>query len=195
MLFSKVLTVTFAAGAMAMPSTFYKRDLATIQAEFANISSAVAALDASILALTSSTDPATAIDTLEAESQNVTDALNAGTAIVSGTAALSLTDSISLLSSSQNLVNAVNKTITDLESKKSIVDAANADSIVVDQLQQQKTASQAFINAVVAKVPSSVQSIANQQATAVITALNNGITYFGGTVSKVKRTLQSFRGS
>jgi hypothetical protein len=191
--FSKFVTVGFAAGAMAMPSAILKRDLATIQGAFTNISSAVNTLDAGILSLTSTTDPASAISLLETQSQSVTDALNAGTATVTPTSALSLGDSINLLSSSQTLVNNVNKTVQDLESKKSIIDNANADAIVVSQLQSQKVASQAFINAVVSKVPSSVSSIANSQAAQVITVLNDGITFFGGSVSK--RSFQPFRGS
>ncbi|KAF2665525.1 hypothetical protein BT63DRAFT_417082 [Microthyrium microscopicum] len=159
-------------------------DLATIQGEFTKIQAAVTNLDNSINGLTSSTDPTTAINTLVSQSNAVTDALNSGTTTVSATDDLSLTDSITLLSSSNSLVSAVNTTVTDLENKKSIVDAANADGTVVTQLQQQKTASQAFIAAVVSKVPSAAQSIANNQAQAVVTDLNNGIVFFGGSASK-----------
>jgi hypothetical protein len=169
--------------ALALPSTLQKRDLATIQAAFANISAQVTALDTGIKALTASEDPNTAVQQLTGLSQTVVDALNAGTATVTPTSSLSVGDAISLLSSSNTLVGNVNTTVTDLIAQKPIVDNAKADGVVVDQLTTQKTASQEFIAAVVSKVPSLEQSLANSQAQQVITALNNGITAFGGTVS------------
>jgi Hydrophobic surface binding protein A len=179
---STLLTALFTPAALARPN-LTKRDLATVQAAFANISSYVTALDAGIQALTPSEDPGTAVSQLTALSQNVVDALTAGTASVTPTGDLSIVDAINLLSSSNTLVANVNSTVNDLIAQKAIVDAADADGTVVDQLTTQKGASQSFIAAVVSKVPSVEQSLANQQAQQVVTILNNGITAFGGTVS------------
>lgn len=174
MFIAKFLPFAMAASVMAAPSLI-RRDLATIQAAFSEISTAVAALDAGVGALTPETDPQSAIDSLTKLSNDVVATLQTQTTAVAGTSALSLTDSLSLLSSSSALVNAVSGTVDELISKKSIVDAANAASLVLEQLNAQKTASQAFIAAVVSKVPSSVSGIANQQAQQVVTALEKGI--------------------
>jgi hypothetical protein len=171
---SIITSLLLATGAVALPSTLHKRDLATIQSAFANISAQVTALDTGIKSLTPTEDPSAAVQQLTGLSASVVDALTAGTAAVQPTAALGLSDAISLLSSSNTLVTSVN----------SIVDYTGADGVVVEQLTTQKTASQAFIAAVVSKVPSVVAGLANSQSQAVITALNNGITAFGGTLSR-----------
>lgn len=180
MLVTKFFSLAFVASAMASPVAIVKRDLATVQAAFRAIETQVTALKAGIADLTPETDPQAAVDSLTALSGSVTTTIETGTTSVSGTSALSLVDSLSLLSSSNSLVSAVGGVVDDLISKKPIIDAADASSIVVDQLVGQKTASQAFIAAVVSKVPSSVANLANQQAQAVVTALDRGITAFGG---------------
>jgi len=184
MLVTKVLPLAFAATAIASPANLFRRDLATIQAAFSSISTAVNSLDNGIKAITPATDPQGAVDSLTQLSGVVIGALNSGTASVTPTSNVGLADAVSLLSSSNTLVSAVNTTISDLISKKSILDAANADATIIQQLQDQKTASQAFIAAVITKVPSSVSNLANQQAQQVVTALNRGITAFGGTVTR-----------
>ena len=152
-------TLLLAPAALARPRALLKRDLATIQAAFANISSQVNTLDAGIKALTPSEDPATAVAQLTLSSRRaVVDALNAGTAEVTPTTALSIADAINLLSSSNTLVANVNSTVNDLIAQKPIVDGAGADGTVVRQLAARRSASKSFIAAVVSKVPSLEQN-------------------------------------
>jgi hypothetical protein len=180
---SSAIPLAFAAASYAavLPS----RDIATIEAQFSAINSEVVAFDNDVLAISSTPDT----DLLTAAAQAVVDQLNNSTAIVTDTAAVSVLDAINLVSDSNTLTNSVNKTITDLIAAKPAFDAAGASGEVLSQLEDQKTASQAFIAAVVSKVPDSVQSIANSQAQNVIAALDTGITAFGGTVSRVRRGL------
>jgi hypothetical protein len=182
MLVSTLLSF-FIGAAVAAPSTNYaKRDLAAFQSAFGAVSDATNAFDASVKAVSTSADVNTNLPDLTAKSNAIVTALTTGTATVNAQPALSLTDSLSLLSLSSTLTTAVNTTINDLISKKPLVDAATPPqtSFVLTQLQSVKSASQTFIAAVVAKVPDSVKSIANTQAQSVITALNRGITAYGG---------------
>jgi len=190
MLVSNILPFAFLGIATAIPSpTLVQRDLSTFTAAFSAVGSAISAFDTSVNALTPTSDISTAITDLTAKSNAILDALNTGATNINASAVLSLTDSLSLLNLSNQLVATTNTTINDLIAKKSIIDAANEDAFVVTQLTAVKSATQGFIAAIVAHVPSAVQSIAQSQATQVITVLNNGITAFGGTVSKVKRAL------
>jgi len=178
MLLTEVTLIAFATATIASPANLLRRDLATVQAAFSSISASVNTFDAGVKSVTPQT-----VNSLSAMSGNVVNALNAGIASVTPTSPLSLSDSIGLLGSSNTLVSAVNTTINDLVGKKFIIDAANADAVVVQQLQTQKSASQAFIAVVISKVPSTVASLANQQAQQVVAALNRGITAFGGSAT------------
>jgi len=175
----------FAAGAVA--ASIQRRDLATIQAAMASVDDTVTTLDQSIGSLSASSDINSAISDLVSKSQAVVSALNSGTTTVQGTSAVSLTDALSLVSSSNTLVNNVNKTVSDLIGKKDIISGAGQNGVVLDQLNAQKSAAQPFIAAIVSKVPSVVSGIANTQAQQVITALDNGITAFGGSVRRAFR--------
>jgi len=191
MLVSNILPFAlFGVATLAAPSsTLVQRDLSTFTAAFSAVGSAISDFDTSVLALTPTSDIPSAITDLTAKSNAIVDALNTGSTNINASAVLSLTDSLSLLNLSNQLVATTNTTINDLISKKSIIDTANEDAFVVTQLTAVKSATQGFIAAIVAHVPSAVQSIAQSQATQVITVLNTGITTFGGTVSKVKREL------
>jgi hypothetical protein len=192
MLVSSILPFALLGFATAAPSpTLIQRDLSTFTAAFSAVGSAISDFDTSVIALTPTSDIPTAITDLTAKSNAILDALNTGATNINASAVLSLTDSLSLLNLSNQLVATTNTTINDLISKKSIIDAANEDAFVVTQLNAVKSATYGFIGAIVSHVPSAVQSIAQSQANQVITVLNSGITAFGGTVSKVKRTLVS----
>jgi len=190
MLFSTLVSFTLLgiASATPTPTVVEKRDLSTFTAAFAAVSSAITDFDSSVTALTASSDVNSAITDLTTKSNTIISALNTGAANINATTPLDLSDAVSLLTLSNNLVAATNQTVNDLIAKKSIIDAANEDAFVVTQLTAVRGAAYGFIGAVVSQVPSSVQSIANTQASQVITVLNSGITAFGGSVSKIKRT-------
>jgi hypothetical protein len=182
---STIFTFLFAGSAIAAPSkNILKRDLQAFKDAFGAVSSAIMTFDTAVKALTSTADVGTALPDLTDKSNAIVTALQSGTTSVSAQPVLSLTDAINLLSLSSTLTSNANATVTDLISKKSFIDAAGEDGFVVTQLTNVKTAAQAFIAAVVSKVPDSVKSIANSQASQVITALNTGITTFGGTVTR-----------
>jgi hypothetical protein len=178
-------TFLFASSAIAATivekrATKVERDLPTITGAFNSIGSAVVILDNSVKALVPNGDVASEIADLTDKSNGVISAINTATTTVSGTSAVSLIDALTLVSASNTLVNQVQNTVNDLISAKSIIDAANEDQFVLDQLNAIKTAANSFIAAVVSKVPTIAQSIAQTQAEKVVTALNQGITAYGG---------------
>jgi len=167
-----------------------KRDLATVKAAFANITTALNQFDTDVNALNTNSNVADAVATLSSDSNNVLTALNTGTANVDATSALSIFDAINLASVAQGLGTTVNTTIKDLIAKEPIINAVGNDPLVVSQLQSQYGATQAFINAVASKLPSSVSGIAKQDGQTALNSINNGIVAFGGTAEskKFKRT-------
>jgi hypothetical protein len=170
-----LLPLAFAAASYA--AALMPRDLATIQGAFNSIDAAVTTFDNAVLAISGTPDEAD----LTAKADAIVAALNDGTATVTATSSVALLDALNLVSSSNTLKDAVDKTITDLTAAKPDF-TADQQATVLQQLLDQKAASQTFIAAVVSKVPDSVKSIANTQAQAVITSINRGITAYGGTV-------------
>jgi hypothetical protein len=184
---STISSLLFTGAVIAAPSKFAKRDLAAFQSAFGAVDTAITTFDTAVKALTPTTDISTVLPDLTTKAEAIVTALNDGTTSVNAQPALSLTDSVSLLSLASTLTSSANETVTDLIAARSEIDAAGEDSFVVTELTNVKTASQTFIAAVVSKVPSAVQGLANSQASQVITALNTGITAFGGTVSRMLR--------
>jgi hypothetical protein len=172
------------AAAAPSPTRLGKRDLSTFTTAFNAVGSALSAFDTDVKTLTSSSDIPAVITTLTTDANNIISALNTGATNINATAPLSLTDSLNLLTLSNNLVSTANTTITDLISKHDIIVNAGETDFVVTELQAVKAATYGFIGAVVSHVPDSVKSIANNQASQVVTVLNNGITAFGGTVTR-----------
>lgn len=167
-----------------------KRDLATVEAAFANITTALNQLDTDVNALNTNSNIADAVATLSTDANNVLSALNTGTANVDATSALSLSDAINLASVAQGLGTTVNTTINDLIAKEPIINAAGNDPQVVSDLQAQYNATQNFIDAVASKVPSIASGIAKQDGQSALNSINNGIVAFGGMAEskKLKRT-------
>lgn len=169
---------------LSTSASIIKRDFATFQTAFTAVGNALTAFDQSVLALTPTSDVPTAVSDLTTKSNAIVDALNTGATNINATEPLGLTDSVNLLSLSNTLVTTANTTINDLISKKPIIDAAGQDALVITQLQAVKAASYSFIGAVTTHVPSSVSSIAAQQAGQVITIINNGLAAYGGPTTR-----------
>ena len=163
-----------------------KRDLATVEAAFANITTALNQFDTDVNALNASSNVAGAVTTLSSDANNILTALNTGTTNVDATSALSLFDAISLASVAKSLGTTVNTTIKDLIARQPIINASGNDPLVVSELQAQYNATQAFINAVASKVPSGVSGIAKQDGQSALNSINNGIVAFGGTAESKK---------
>lgn len=130
-----------------IPFALVVRQLATIESAFASIDSALANLDTAINAITR-TDPT-------AET-----ALADGTATVNGATAVDDNDAITLATDANNLTTEVTTVVDDLVAKQDVITAAGAVGETCSDLEAQETATQTFGDAVTAKVPTDLQSIA-----------------------------------
>lgn len=172
MLYSTIVSFALLSATSAAPVT--KRDLQTIQTSIAAVGTSLTALDGSIKAIQG---PADAMKVL-GMSQMVNQALTDATTKITATQPITLTDALTLQQSAQTLTTTAGTTVTDLIAKKAIIQQAGASAATLQNLMQQKTASDALAKAVVAKVPANVQSIAQQQTAMISTSLDKGIAAF-----------------
>jgi len=172
MLYNTIVSLALFGAAFAAPVT--KRDLQTIQTSITSVGTALTALDTSIKAIQG---PADAMKVL-GMSQMVNQALTDATTKITATQPITLTDALSLQQSAQTLTTTASTTVTDLIAKKAVIVQAGAQAVTLQNLMQQKTASDALAKAVTAKVPANVQSIAQQQTAQIGMSLDKGIAAF-----------------
>ncbi|KAE9982633.1 hypothetical protein BLS_003695 [Venturia inaequalis] len=172
MLYTTIVSFALFGATFATPIT--KRDLQTVQASITSVGTALTALDTSIKAIQG---PADAMKVL-GMSMMVNKALTDATTKITATQPLSLTDTLSLQKSAQTFTTVAQTTVTDLIAKKAIIQQAGASAATLQNLMQQKTASDALAKALVAKVPANVQSVAQQQTAMISTSLDKAIAAF-----------------
>jgi len=162
-------TIAFATGAVAQ--------LTVLTPVISTIVSDVGNLDTAVKGFTTDAGPSlTAAKTL-------LDDINAGVATAKGSADLSQNDALSLTTPIQGLQSATEGLIKDLTDKKCAFVTAGKASDVLTNLQDQLTASKALADAITAKVPQALQSIAAQLSSGIATAVQGGITSFKDTSS------------
>jgi hypothetical protein len=157
--------------ASATPLTV--RTLATIEASITSIETAVNALDAAEKAYTGGATTA-----LQTASNNVVSVTDAGTTVANASPALSDSDALALITPIQTLVADVQAAVKDLIAKKTQILAAGAGAVTLASLIQQNTSSAALANAITAKVPADLQTVAAELSGEIVTAIESGITAF-----------------
>jgi hypothetical protein len=160
------------AAAITPTISLQRRDLDTIKAAISQVQDSLNGLDTAVKAL--STDPATAGPVLTM-SEKVKATIKSATTDISGTSGVSLFQAFSLQSSAKGLTTAVQTTVGDLAAKKPVLDKLGVTSIAVMTLQQQKTDSAALGDAIVSKVPSFGQGIAQSSVKKVNDAIDSAI--------------------
>jgi len=172
MLYNTIISLALFGAAFASPVS--KRDLQTIQTGITNVGTSLTALDTAIKAIQA---PADAMKVLGA-SQMVNAALAAATTSITATQPITLTDALALQQSAQGLTTTATNSVTDLIAKKAIIVQAGAQQVTLQNLMQQKTASDALAKAITSKVPANVQSIATQQTAMIGMSLDKAIAAF-----------------
>jgi hypothetical protein len=172
MLYNTIVSLALFGAAFAAPVA--KRDLQTIQTSIAAVGTSLTALDTAIKAIQGPADTMKVLGMSQMVNQALTDA----TTKITATQPITLTDALTLQQSAQTLTTTASTTVTDLIAKKAIITQAGAQAMTLQNLMQQKTASDALAKAVTAKVPANVQSIAQQQTAMISTALDKGIAAF-----------------
>ncbi|KAF2433250.1 hypothetical protein EJ08DRAFT_658500 [Tothia fuscella] len=182
MLVSSIFSFCIGVAVAAPAKSLVQRDLAAFRSAFGAISSATTTFDTAVKGIASPADVNANLPDLTTKAGAIVTAIQNGITTVNAQPPLSLTDSLSLLTLSNTLVSSVEATVSDLTDKKPFVDAATPPqtTFVRTQLQDVRSNAQTYIAAVVAKVPDAVKSVANTQASRVITVLDNGIATYSG---------------
>ncbi|KAF2429274.1 hypothetical protein EJ08DRAFT_297642 [Tothia fuscella] len=174
MLYKSIISLALFGATFAAPVD--KRQVATIQTAVKQITTSLTNLDTAIKSVQGPADTQKVVTASNAVQQ----ALTTGTTMVNAIQPISLNDALGLQQTTGALTTQVMTTITDLTGKKAIIQQAGQTQTTLKSLQAQKTAADAFAKAVTAKVPAIAKNIASNQAGMVSTALQTGITAFGG---------------
>jgi len=162
-------TIAFATGAVAQ--------LTTLNPVITTIVSDVGNLDTAIKGFTTDAGP------VLTAGKTLLDDINAGVATAKGSSDLSQNDALALTTPIQGLQSATEGLIKDLTDKKCGFVTAGKAGDVLTNLQDQLTASKALADAITAKVPTALQSIAAQLSSGIATAIQGGVTSFKDTSS------------
>ncbi|KFG79159.1 putative antigenic cell wall galactomannoprotein [Metarhizium anisopliae] len=141
------------------------------------LSADVVAIVTSVTALQARVDEfqgAAQADALIAASNGVVAAIKKGTADARASPSLSQDEAFGLVPPLQNLIGVVNKTVGDLVAKKRVFADSGRGCEVYPQLVEQRADSQAFSDALVAKVPDALKGIAGQISAPILKSLADG---------------------
>lgn len=178
MQFKSILAFGLLGAAYAAPASIDKRQATTIAASFDPIKASLSSLDDAIKGLTAANAKTAAAD-ITAKSKAVEDALKTGAATVGkATAFTNVVEALPVSSGGTALATLTGTTIDDLVAKKSIIESVGQKKAVLDALTAQKTASEAYIAAISAKIPASVSSVATAQGKKVSDAISKGVTAY-----------------
>jgi hypothetical protein len=159
-------------------------DVTSIIAAIGSMNTSFLALDATVLSLTPQSDIPSAIATVTDEGTAILAAINGATADVQNSEPLSTTAIFSLIKPASDLGTTANTTLYDIIGKHDILVNAGEATFIISELNAMKAATNPFIAALVAKVPTAAQSTVQSYGNQVITALNTGILAYGGSVTR-----------
>jgi len=154
------------------------RDLTVVSDAITSIIAALTTFDTSVNGL-----PTTSITDITTTGNAITTTLDTSTTNVLASQPLTVGDTINLVTPAQNLGNTANSTLNDLIAKHDILANAGEAPTIVTLLEGMKASSSSFVDAVVSKVPSSLQGPVKSVSCQVTDAFNRGITAFGGVVN------------
>ncbi|PLB54906.1 hypothetical protein P170DRAFT_483705 [Aspergillus steynii IBT 23096] len=167
-----ILTLGLTSGALAQP-TRVERDLPTVTGVLSGIGPKVEALDSAVQAYSGGD-----VAKVQQASDNLVDAINAGTTKVKGTSDLSTSDALGLPGPVNELKDKISTVITHLSSKKSQLVKAGKGGQTYSDLTEQKTAAKKLSDTIVSKVPDSLQDLAGSIASGISEAIQKGVKEF-----------------
>ncbi|TLD07068.1 hypothetical protein PgNI_10599 [Pyricularia grisea] len=151
-----------------------------IQKALQDITQGLTQLDTSVKALNDAQSGAAVIQQASA----LLDTIKSSTVAITNAQELTLQDALGLQQTAQQLPSQANTTMSDLVSKKSVLDQLGATQQAIQTLKEQKVASQDLGKAVVTKIPAVGQQIAQQQLDQISQTFDQGITGLGGSPNK-----------
>jgi len=169
MKFSRVFLLGLAGSAVAQDA---------IVNGFNKISQALTQLDASVKALTDTTNAAAIkkqADALNAQSANVVNIIKATTKAVAGSKAVNLLAAAKVLTPAKGLETQTKNAIKSLVDKKPIIVKAGQAPTVLAALKSQREAAAELGDAVTAKMPSAAASLSKSQSASILAAIDEGL--------------------
>ncbi|KAB8261659.1 hydrophobic surface binding protein A-domain-containing protein [Aspergillus pseudonomiae] len=181
-----ILTLGLTVGVLAAPANV-ERDLPTIKGVLSGIGPKVDALNSAIQAYTGGD-----VAKVQQASDNLVNAINAGTTKVSSTSALSGGDALGLPGPVNELKQKITTAVTHLSGKKSQIVQAGKGGQTYNDLVQQKNAAKKLSDTIVSKVPDNLQNIASGIAGGISDAIEKGVKDFQDQAGKgAKRDVAS----
>ncbi|KXH60269.1 hypothetical protein CSAL01_03089 [Colletotrichum salicis] len=165
-------TLLFALVGTAFASPVEKRQLSVIQGAVTSVQGALTKLNTAVQGVGNDVASAQPILAASTEVQNT---LSKAATDIQGAQPLQLQEALGLQQTATDLTSSATTLIDSLVSKKSNFDQIGVSSVVLQNLQQQKTASASLGTAIVSKVPAIGQGIAQQSIDQITAALDKGI--------------------
>ncbi|KAF4786035.1 hypothetical protein HER10_EVM0012768 [Colletotrichum scovillei] len=165
-------TLLFALVGTAFASPIEKRQLSVIQGAVTSVQGALTKLNTAVQGVGNDVASAQPILAASTEVQNT---LSKAATDIQGAQPLQLQEALGLQQTATDLTSSATTLIDTLVSKKPNFDQIGVSSVVLQNLQQQKTASASLGTAIVSKVPAIGQGIAQQSIDQITAALDKGI--------------------
>ncbi|KAF9877243.1 hypothetical protein CkaCkLH20_05509 [Colletotrichum karsti] len=163
---TEITLLTLAAGAFAEMPTRVQRDVpSVVERDLATISGVIQQVDNQLKMLNTAVQGFNGdINGLATAAGGFVNTLQQGTQQVEGTSEITLNEALNLQQFVTGLQSDGNALIKGLNDKKPEFEKANLCGVIVSQVDQTGTSAQKLIDAVVKKVPQSVQQVAAQLA-------------------------------
>ena len=170
----RLLSILVLAGLAAAEASIYERQVETINMVLQYINRDTTSLNQAVQSFNSPADTQALIQAHTRLTQTVT----TGAQQVSQAGSISLTDATQLQSSVGTLTKTIESTVGNLSQKKSLIIQSGAGTAVTQGLQQQLAGANQLSAGIVAKVPMSVQPLAQQLSVGISAALQKGVDSF-----------------
>ncbi|WYZ38127.1 hypothetical protein EsH8_III_000041 [Colletotrichum jinshuiense] len=166
---TEITLLTLAMGVLAEPPTrvVLERDIATIQGVIQQVGNSLKDLNKAVEGFSGDLAP------LATAAGGFTNTLTMGTQQVMGTSEITLNEALQLQQYVTGLQSDGNSLVKNLEGKKSEFEKANLCDVISSQVTSVGDGAKKLIDAVVMKVPQSVQSVASQLAGGFSTTLSS----------------------
>lgn len=163
---TEITLLALAAGAFAEMPTRVQRDVpSVVERDLATISGVIQQVDNQLKSLNTAVQGFNGdINGLATAAGSLVSTLQQGTTQVDATSEITLNEALNLQQFVSGLQSDGNALIKGLNDKKPEFEKANLCNVIVTQIDQTGTSAQKLIDAVVKKVPQSVQSVASQLA-------------------------------
>lgn len=165
-----LVTLGFAATALAAPAIEIENGAGEIKEALASVKGAVSNLSGAVSKVESPDDKA-AIETVSQKSEDLNSVISAAKDKVEKASPVGLIDAISISAPATDLAGAVGELAVNLGSKKPVLDKAGQAKSIVSKVAQSREHSKGLSKAILAKLPSVAKPVAEKATEKIDTSL------------------------